>query len=386
MVQWLISADSHIDLGWLPEDAFSRRMDRRWGDAIPHVEEIDGIRRWVSGSVVLAGVGGVGSSGRPYQPRRSKRADRMAATGLYEAGHNRPGDPLERLEDQDRDGVFAEVLYGLHSLAPRLDDADLASAIAVAFNDHLAEFCSVAPDRLIGLACLPIDAPANAARELARCAGKGLRGAVIDIKNSSVPIHSEDWDVLWAAASETGLPVSFHLGGRGGNRAFAAVGSAPDGGGARRDAALAMSLIQYQGAADYFGIVLGGALDRFPDLQIVLAESGIGWIPHMLERLDYVVDNDYGDLRLGLRPSEYWHRQMYATFSQDQIGIDLVAELDPSSVMFASDYPHPDGVFPDSRTCFAAQVGRLSTDATERIGWQNAAQLYRVPQPVGVEP
>jgi predicted TIM-barrel fold metal-dependent hydrolase len=385
-VQRLISADSHMDLGWLPQDLFTSRMDRSWGERTPHVEQTPDGPQWVSGSIVLTGIGGVGAAGRRYEPGRSKRADRMADTGLYAGGHSRPGDPQQRLAEQDRDGVFAEVLYGLHAMAPRLGDAALASAIARAFNDYLFEFCAVAPERLIGLACLPIESGEAAAAELVRCARLGMRGAVIDIKNAPAAIHDASWDPLWAAASECGLPVSFHMAGkRGGSSPLTAPGAqGSDGGAVRRDGCLAMALLQYVGAADYFAIILGGALDRYPSLQIVLAESGIGWIPHMLERLEYVVDNDYRDIHLDLRPSEYWRRQMYATFSKDQTGIELIDRLGEDRIMFASDYPHPDGIFPDSLTYFTEQTRTIAAEARDKVAWRNAADVYGIKAPASV--
>jgi predicted TIM-barrel fold metal-dependent hydrolase len=306
----------------------------------------------------------------------------MADTGLYAGGHSRPGEPHQRLAEQDRDGVFAEVLYGLHAMAPRLGDAALASAVARAFNDYLVEFCAVAPERLIGLACLPIESGEAAAAELVRCAALGMRGAVIDIKNAPAPIHGASWDPLWAAASECGLPVSFHLAGNRGPSPLMAPGAGVTNGGVvRREGCIAMSMLQYLGAADYFGIILGGALDRYPSLQIVLAESGIGWIPHMLERLEYVIDNDYRDIRLDLRPSEYWRRQMYATFSKDQNGVDQIDALGDDRIMFASDFPHPDGIFPDSLTYFTEQASALKAEARDKVAWRNAADLYRITAP-----
>jgi predicted TIM-barrel fold metal-dependent hydrolase len=377
--QTVISADSHLDLGWLPADTFTSRMDPSWGDRIPHVVETPDGQRWISGDVDLAGVGGVGSTGRPYLPGRSKRADRMAGSGLYDEGSRRPGDPEGRLADQDRDGVMAEVIYGLHSVAPRVGDPELTSALCLAFNDFLAEFCSAAPDRLVGLGCLPIHDPTAAAAELLRCAALGYRGVVLDIKNADVPIHDEAWDPLWAAATDCMIPVSFHLGARRPAGATSALaGRTPAVGKQLRDAALGMALLQYLGAADYFAVLFGGALDRFPTLQVVLAESGIGWIPHLLERLDYVVDNDFGALGLELRPSAYWHRQMYATFSKDEVGLRLIDELGESRIMFASDYPHPDGIFPDSLDHLERQTQGLAAKSREGVAWRNAADLYGI--------
>jgi uncharacterized protein len=372
----VISADTHMDLGWLPPDTFTSRMSTTWGDRIPRVTSTPDGPRWVSGDIELSGVAGVGSSGRPYTKGRWKRADRMAETELYQDGNLRPAHPHYRLLDQDRDGVDAEVIYGLFSTGPKLGDPALAGAVYRAFNDFLAEFCAHSPTRFIGLGCLPVDDPDQAAAELARCCELGFRGVVMDIKNGCAPMFDEAWDVVWAAATERDLPVSFHLGTRT-SSAPSALGTMSRLTGKRlREAALGMSMLQFVGAADYFSIIFGGSLDRFPGLRIVLAESGIGWIPSMLERLDYEIDNEFEGLGLKLKPSEYWQRQMFATFSKDEVGLELLDRLGDDRVMFASDYPHPDGIWPDTHEYIDKTTAGLTAESRRKIVGQNAAAIY----------
>jgi uncharacterized protein len=378
MTEAMISADSHLDVGWLPPDTFTSRMSSTWGDATPHVVNTEEGPRWVSGDIDLSGTAGVGSVGRPYTEGRWKRADRMAQTGLYSDGLNRPGNPEYRVLDQDRDGTIAEVIYGLFSIPSRLNDRRLADDVCRAFNDFLVEFCAYAPDRYIGLACLPVGDPRSAADELVRCADLGFRGVVLDIKNGSDSMYDEAWDPVWDVATRTEIPVAFHLGSRF-TPGASSLGTTKRLEGKRlRDAALGMSMLQYLGAADYFSIIFGGALDRFPALRIVLAESGIGWIPSMLERLDYEIDNEFLGLNLQLKPSEYWQRQMFATFSKDEVGLALLDVLGEDRVMFASDYPHPDGIWPDSQSYITTQMGKLSKETRRKILLENAAKLYHL--------
>src|SRR5678815_731759 len=108
----IISADSHIDIGWLPADTFTSRVPAAWRDRAPRIVTTDtGEQQWVAGATMLSGVQAVGSRGRPYSPGRWQRADKMADTGLFTDGQCRPANPDARLLDQDRDGVAAEVLY-----------------------------------------------------------------------------------------------------------------------------------------------------------------------------------------------------------------------------------------------------------------------------------
>lgn len=345
----------------------------------PQVVATDGGPVWVADGVALSGVAAVGSKGRPYSPGRWARADRMAETGLFSDGLWRPAHPEERLTDQDRDGVSCEVLYGLFGVTAALSDQELAAHILMAYNDWLVEFCAHHPERYIGLACLPGHDSEAAAKEVVRTAGMGLRGGVLDVKNGVRPVWHRDWDPVWAAAQDLDYPISFHSGRTRGDNEQAAVGSmeAPRGD-ALRLAAIGMSLLQFHGSADYFGIIFGGALDRFPRLKIVLGESGIGWIPSLLERMDWQYDNEFTSLGLLLKPSEYWSRQMFATFQSDRVGMHLLEFLGDDRVMYASDYPHPDGTWPDSRQVIAAQMSHLSDSTKRRILHDNAAQLYHL--------
>ncbi len=378
-----ISADSHLDIGWLPADTFTSRAPKALRDRVPRIVESDDGTFWEVEGYRLSGVAGVGSRGRPYTPGRWARADRMAETGLFDDPALRPGNPRERWRDQERDGVDAEVIYGIFGVGPSVQDPRLATVVYKIFNDFLVEFCAHMPDRYIGLACLPVEDPTLAASELHRMADAGLHGAVMDVKTSNLPIHDRGWDPVWAAAQERDIPISFHLGGGrpkpGQGSASGALGTMqPVTGNLLAEAATQMAVLPLGSAPDYFGIVMGGALDRFPNLQIVLGESGIGWIPMLLERMDWQYENEFRALDLKLRPSEYWHRQMFATFQKDAAGVRLIDLLGANRVMFASDYPHPDGVFPDSRSIAALDFAHLSEAERDKIEGENAAALYKV--------
>lgn len=108
----------------------------------------------------------------------------------------------------------------------------------------------------------------------------------------------------------------------------------------------------------------------------MLAESGIGWIPAVLERMDWQYDNEFRGLGLGLQPSEYWHRQMYATFQWDRVGMHLLPFLGADHVMYASDFPHPDGTWPDSQEIVATHMEHLDVRDRQKVVCGNAARVY----------
>ena len=124
-------------------------------------------------------------------------------------------------------------------------------------------------------------------------------------------------------------------------------------------------------------VIHGGALEKYPNLRIVLGEAGIGWIPYVLDRMDYeYYDRFKGSIPLKMNPSDYWRRQCRATFQNDRIGTLLLNELGIETVMWGSDYPHTDGVFPDSQEYIERQFSHLPGDAQRKIICENAGKFY----------
>src|SRR4051812_41160874 len=191
----VISADCHIDLIWLPPDLFTSNAAAEFRDRMPFVTEGPRGREWVTRNGASFGLdAGMGSAGRPYEPGKIHRSDRMASTGLYEQEQQkirRLTDPDLRLQDQDqdRDGVQAEVLYGVLGATMRLNDDEAAGEVLRIYNDWLADFCSKQPDRYAGLACIPNHSIEAAAAEIERVARRGaVRGLEIARKHDMTPL------------------------------------------------------------------------------------------------------------------------------------------------------------------------------------------------------
>jgi uncharacterized protein len=370
----VISADCHVDLAWLPEDLFMAHASARWTESVPRVVDTAKGRAWQVSGRHLGYVGGIGSVGREFIPGQSHRVDRIAATGLYADGKQgvfRPTTPKLRLQDQDRDGIRAEVLYGISGLANKLAEPLVVTLVYEIYNNWLADFCRSYPDRFAGLACVPSHDVESAAKETRRAAKLGLRGIEFPASNAAKPLWHPYWEPLWQAAEECELSISFHAGGAPSKEIqtdeFKTL-----------RAAHASRLTQFSiVVADFLSaVIFGGALERHPKLKIVLGESGLGWIPYVLERMDLEFEDQFHDLDLSLKPSEYWKRQMYATFQQDDVGIALIERIGADNVMWGSDYPHPDSVFPDSQEVLQQQLGRLPEPVSKKIVCDNAAALY----------
>jgi len=393
----MISADCHIDLCWLPPDLFVGNAPSAWKDRMPYVTEGTQGPAWTTKKGASLGRPcGMGSAGREYVPGKIHRSDRMAATGLYDDGKRgirRLTEPELRIKDQDLDGVQGEVLYGILGATGRMNDPEATVEVMRIYNEWLADFCATHPERFAGLASIPNHPLEAAIAEVERVAKRGvLRG--LDIANSSeiTPLWNPSWNPLWEVINACGLPLHFHtVGGYLPDhvRKMVLVGSDPTRATADMTAAdvrtarsaFASNITQFQinMANILTSMVFSGALERYPRLKVVLGESGIGWIPYVLNRMDAEWEDQFKDLELTMAPSDYWRRQCWATYQTDPIGVKLIDELGADRIMWGSDFPHPDGIWPDSREYVQKELGHLPADVRRKVVCENAARLYGFP-------
>jgi predicted TIM-barrel fold metal-dependent hydrolase len=373
-----ISADCHLDLVWLPHDLFTSQATPALKDQMPYVaEQPDGSKRWVDNNGTDYGKpGGVGVNGVDYVPGRQRVVDKMHEAGLFDdytkKGLRRPGDPHLRVKELDRDGVDAEVIYGILAACAMMKNPQAANEMLRIYNDFMNDFCSHYPDRLIGLACLPYSDIAAAAAEVRRVAKLGVRGVELSCSWHMSPMWHPMWDPLWEAVNEVQLPLHFH--------SFPIAD--PDSRKQleppirRRGVYSSKCTVQTTMWVILTGLMAAAVFERYPNIRVVLGESGIGWIPHVLEWLDFEYEDQFRDLQLKLRPSEYWRRQCKATFQCDRIGLKLLEEMGVETVMWGSDYPHPDGVWPESDKAIEEQFGHLPVEVTHKMTCENASKFY----------
>jgi len=391
----VISADCHVDLCWLPPDLFTSGASATMRERMPFVADGPNGPTWkTKRGANLGVVNGMGSGGRQYIAGKIHRADRMASTGLYDDGRRgirRLTDPELRAKDQDRDGVQAEVLYGVLGATGRLQDPEAAVEVVRIYNEWLAGFCTARPERFAGLAAIPNNPLEAAIAEVKRVAKRGaVRG--LDIANSGdlKPLWDPYWNPLWEVVNETGLPLHFHtVSGHvpdhirkiqmiGGDPTRARLPGMPevDLPVARAAFAADITAFQINMSSILSSMIFGGVLERFPRIRLVLGESGIGWIPYVLWRMDAEWEDQFRDLSLKMKPSDYWKRQCFATYQTDPIGIKLLDELSADNVMWGSDFPHPDGVWPDSQEYLQRELGHLPAATRRKVQCENAAKLY----------
>ncbi|HEV3111788.1 MAG TPA: amidohydrolase family protein [Candidatus Binataceae bacterium] len=363
----IISADDHVEE---PRDTWQSRVPAKLRDRAPKVERIEGGGdAWTVDGKVVTKMGLQVQAGRKFEEYKLEgETFETIRPGSY--------DPHERLKDMDIDGLEAQVLYpnsGFWVFA--IDDLELQFACIRAYNDFLAEFCKVNPHRLIGIGLVPTDDVEEGIRETRRIASLGLRGVLLPTFPRSEPLNSNVYDRFWGTAQDLEIPVHVHLGlGDPRARQFYLSehlrGTLP---------ALVMknSLGNFEALVT---VMFGGVFELFPRLKFVSVEGNIGWLGYFLERADRIYKRHRYWTRLELPnpPSEYFHRQCYATFIEDKIGMRLRDVIGVDNLMWSSDYPHTDTTWPHSMNYIEDTMAGVPPDERRKMARDNAARLYRI--------
>jgi predicted TIM-barrel fold metal-dependent hydrolase len=368
----LLDADSHVSE---PLNLWQERLPVRYRDIAPHMEtEYRGrpgawwlIEQDRPPHNVILGFGA---------NKTLEELQQLLKNFSYAGAHRGGWDPAQRLEDMDRDGVAGDVLYttlGFRMFWIR--DAGFQRACFQVYNDWLAEFCRYSPRRLKGLGLISLYDAKAAAEDLADCAKKGLAGAVVWASPpEELPFYSEVYDPFWAAAQELAMPLSLHE--------FAGWQWVDwDSNAQKRTVGFAIN--SHEVEKTFATLILSGVLERFPSLRVVSAELNCGWLPFFLRRLDERFHARGARLggspfatELKLTPSQYFRRQLYATFIDDPFGIAHRQDIGVDNILWSSDFPHSATFWPRSRDKIAQDFQGVSEDDREKILYQNTAALY----------
>jgi predicted TIM-barrel fold metal-dependent hydrolase len=379
----VIDVDTHLTE---PPDVWTARMPAALHDQIPHIERVDGRDVWMAAGERLGAPGYYSMAGWDgIMPESVPPTYDEIADAMYDAG--------ARLRFLDEQGIAAQVLYpnvgGFgNGYFLRLGDRQLVADCVRAYNDFLSDWCSADPERLVAVTAIPFWDVDLAVAELQRCAARGHRA--VNFCNQpqdygQPPLAHRHWDPVWSAAQEARLPVSFHVGGGSMGTLFADSADM----GWMTNYARVSSLIFMDNMRCLGDLVFGGVCHRFPDLQMVSVESGVGWIPAALETFDWQWRNggvaaDHPEYEL--LPSEYFRRQIYGCFwFEEQSALDAIARY-PDNILFESDYPHPTCQHPGPRSpgrrprdYAEALLAGVPDGVSAKVLHDNAARLYRLP-------
>jgi predicted TIM-barrel fold metal-dependent hydrolase len=368
----ILDADAHVNE---PPDLWQTRVPARLRSRAPKVLRVDGGDVWsFDDGKRLRPLGLTATAGLSYPQFR--------AEGLtYET--IRPGsfDPVARLADLEADGIWAQMLYPSVTLAGArtyAEDRELQLACVRAYNEWLAEFCARGEGRLLGQTIIPTTGVADAVAELRWGIDHGFKGALIAAyPNGTYDDAGPENDPFWDLAQEARVPLGVHIG------SFTDSGLAPG--------KIAQSTVQFMAGAGASKagaqtipvaaqLVFSGVPQRFPGLRFLLVEANIGWIPTVLEQLD--------DMFLRYRwfsgavdtmketPSRVFHRNFWATFMIDTVGIELRHRMNVDHLMWSTDYPHTGSDWPNHRVTIERLFRGVPKAEVKKMLHTNVKALY----------
>jgi predicted TIM-barrel fold metal-dependent hydrolase len=286
-------------------------------------------------------------------------------------------DPRARLRDMDAQGVAADIIFAggqNDELLPfdTSDDPELQAVGAEIFNRWMVDFCSADPVRLHGVAQLAMhDIPA-AIRSVERAKEQGLSSVNFPApRRGLLPYTEEAYEPFWAVCAELDMPLNTH--GGGGDRGYWTGRGA-------RYAARAEG--QFMARRALWGLIFSGAFERHPGLKFVLTEQMAGWVPQTLAQLDGIwLDNTkmFRGFRasLPLKPSEYWRRQVFVGDSfMSRAEAERRHEVGLHNIMYGTDYPHAESVFPLTRLALRQAFAHVPPDEVQLMVGDNAARCF----------
>jgi predicted TIM-barrel fold metal-dependent hydrolase len=391
--RWIISVDDHIVE---PGNVWVDRVPSRMRDAVPHIEKSQDGEAWVFGSKIKPVMN---QGGRLFTTESGLR-DLIDVPHFYH--EMRPGsyDPVERAKDMDRVGVAVSACFPSF---PRFcgqefletPDRDLGLACVQAYNDWLIdEWAGAAPGRYIPLIILPLWDPPGAAAEIERCAAKGAKG--ITFPENPHPlglpsIHDIDlyWDPVFRAAEEASLPLCTHIG-----SSSRVPRTSPD-----SPVLVTAAAAGVNAQLTLTDWMFSTVFLRFPKLKLCLSEGGIGWMPYVLERIEFTMERrgeqfsegtDIGYSGFEYKPGvwdpalmeiptrQLFKDHVFGCFIDDPHGVDSIDEIGVENVMLECDYPHADSSWPDTNDVVNTQLASLSDADRHLVEHENAERVFNL--------
>jgi predicted TIM-barrel fold metal-dependent hydrolase len=383
----VIDVDTHLSE---PHDMWTSRAPAKWKDRVPQViDDGNGNKRWMIDGNRYMGV----SSACSVVHRDGRQAEGVDFTSWQiDDVHPACSQTKARIALMDEIGVHAQIVYAnvmgfagqgrgeANSKALPPMDEDLRLISTQIFNDAMGEMQAESGDRLLPMAMMPWWDIKLAMVEAERCFAMGMRGINI---NSDPHIHGmqdlsgEYWYPLWELCQDRGIPVNFHIGASDASMSWYGDTPWPSQSPAHK-LSIGGTMMFISNARVVCNIIASGMLDRFPSLKFVSVESGIGWLPFILEALQYQMDTSSSH-RYELTALEYFRRQMYGCFwFENQDSADAIRKLGVDNVLFETDFPHPTCLFPDPFGKVADGIAQLTEAERRKVMSTNAAALYNI--------
>jgi predicted TIM-barrel fold metal-dependent hydrolase len=378
----LISGDSHMEVA--PE-RWAKFLPEKYRELAPRTVKLP-----TGGDAMQVGDDppdpvGLSNAALPFDQHK------VAGVSFEESAGT--GTPEQRVQEQDLDGVEAEVLFcslATTRLWRAVKPIEASRAMFRAYNDFLGqEYCPAVPDRLFGLGVIPDTGIDDAVEELEHCKQIGLAGVILQAFPSGLGYPTPDDDRFWAAALDHDIPVTAH--------SYFSAPRHPNGpvftytkvpkvvGRAGGEPVGHMSRFAGNWVRNPAQLIFSGVFDRFPKLKIYFSETQFGWLPFVMEQLDDTYERskhwahrEFGMEFLDRRPSEYVREHCYWGFLYDPIGARLHDEIGATRGIWGSDFPHLSGNWPQSRHVIEENFEGVSEQGRQRMLVGNVREFFHI--------
>lgn len=370
----IVDVDSHFtEKG----DLWTARLPESMKSKAPYVKRVGHMDYWHIGEQVISPAGA-----SVINTKREKVLGRLSLP-TFEEIHPAAYDVDARLKFMDDMGVWAQICYPNSFASSSVGllnwvDKEFAETLIKIYNDDRGDAQKKSNNRLLPMALLPVWDSKAMAKEALRCVED------LDAKGFNLPDRPEQfglpsfthdhWTPFFELCNDRALPINFHIA-TGGIDGFSITWKDFD---YERKLAIGAMLFYIGNAATMGNFIVSGLFDKYPRMKMVSVESGIGWIPFMLEALEYQVDEMMPDKKLARRPTEYFHDQMFASFwfekKAPQKMLDLIGV---DNVMFETDFPHPTSLY-DPQASIQSALGDVDPVTLRKVLQGNAARCYNL--------
>lgn len=369
----VVDADTHVS-EWY--DLWTSRAPAKYKDRVPHFVDSIG---WVIDGQPMNRDGAVSAVRKDGSKTIGTEFRHLRLPDVHPGAY----DVKARVKHMDEEGVWAQIAYpnllGFGGQAAFKLDEDLRNVCTHIFNDAMAEMQEQSGNRIFPMAMMPWWDVKLAAKEARRCADMGMRGINM---NSDPDVHGlphlgqKHWQPLWDTCIDNQLPVNFHIGASDESMTWVGKGLWP---GHPDNIALAYgSVMLFVGN---FRVLTNLFLTRFledlPDLKLVSVESGAGWIPFMLEGIEYQLGE--AGVKPKVSPTELFARQIYAcTWFERRHIVQTARQIGIDNILFESDFPHPTCLYPDPLGQVSDALAAMTQEERQKMLGGNAIKLYNL--------
>ena len=346
---WAHSGDSHA---MEPEDLWTSRLPKRLADRAPRTE------RGEKYELVFV-------DGKQSSRQLNDFMDAIRPPGAR--------DLKIRIQDLDQEGVWSQLAFPSTGFwTVNIEDAELSRECVRAWNQWALEEVMGTQDRIFTPACVPLVDPADAAREVEWAAEQGFQSVFLPCTMPKDKDWGLDiWEPLWAAAAAHDIVLAYHIGTGGDTVVYRGPGGA----------VVNYMETTYPGMRVVTHLVASGALDRYPDLKVLIAEGGAGWVPAVGDRMDeaYRQHGMFVRPRLSRLPSEIVRKQVYASFQHDVSAVQIIEDTGYNNVLWGDDYPHLEGTYGHTQQTLHDLFADVDPRIQDRVLRGTFEELFKVP-------